>query len=53
MLKLRIGEKEFSLKAGFSEDFKPNLNLLGRLDFFEQFKITFDEKNKQLSLESY
>ena len=52
-LRLRIGENEFPFNVGFSEDFKPNLNLLGRTDFFEQFKITFDEKNKKLSLESY
>lgn len=52
-LRFMVQEKEFTCHVGFSDEFKANVNLLGRIDFFEQFKITFDEHGKKVILESY
>lgn len=50
-IKIRVGVKEFLCNIGFSESFVPNLNLLGRVDFFEQFDVTLREKQKKVYLE--
>ncbi len=49
-LRLVIHDKEFICQTGFSDEFKANVNLLGRMDFFEQFKVTFDEREKKIEL---
>ena len=50
---LRIADKEFMCQVGFSEAFTPHVNILGRIDFFDHFIITFDEKDKKVTLTSY
>ena len=49
-LELEIAGRRFIARVAFSEDFRVNLNILGRTDVFEQFRITFDEIRKQLIL---
>ena len=49
-LELEIGSRRFITYVAFSEDFKVSLNILGRRDVFEQFRITFDERKKQIVL---
>lgn len=51
-LELEIGSLSFVAKVAFSEEFKVSLNILGRQDVFEQFRITFDEKKRQVILAS-
>lgn len=41
----RLGKIEFSLRIFFIESFVDPL--LGRLDFWDKFSITFDNKNRQ------
>ncbi len=48
---IKINEKEIICKIGFSPDYHASFNLLGRQGFFENFKITFDEKNNKIFLE--
>ncbi|HLD33793.1 MAG TPA: hypothetical protein VJB66_03630 [Candidatus Nanoarchaeia archaeon] len=50
VIQLSIGDSTFPCHIGFSESFTPNLNLLGRIDFFDRFLITFDERNKKVVL---
>lgn len=50
-LKVEINKKKFIMKVVFSYDDKASFNILGRNNFFEKFKITFDEKNKSVILE--
>ena len=45
---LQICEIRFPCNIAFSNELVTSLNILGRTDFFEQFQITFDEKNKEL-----
>ncbi|MBS3138169.1 hypothetical protein J4207_00520 [Candidatus Woesearchaeota archaeon] len=52
-LHLIIMNHEFSCQVGFSDEFKANVNLLGRMDFFDNFLITFDEKHKKVVLDKY
>jgi len=33
---------------GFSDELGAKINLLGRKDIFENFKVCFDEKNSQV-----
>ncbi|MBI4450563.1 hypothetical protein HY642_01185 [Candidatus Woesearchaeota archaeon] len=49
-LEVSAGGKTFVCKIAFSETADVQLNLLGRMDFFEQFVITFDEKNRTVAL---
>lgn len=52
-LLLKIAGKDFMCHVGFSEVFTPNVNILGRIDFFENFMVLFDEKNKKVTLTPY
>lgn len=49
-LKIEIANKTFICPIVFSRELKSSLNLLGRDNFFEKFKITFDEKKKCVTL---
>lgn len=42
--------KKFKIPVIFSHEYLVSFNLLGRDSFFNQFKITFDEKNKIVEL---
>lgn len=44
------GNNKFKLQTIFSREYHVSFNLLGRNEFFEKFKITFDEKNKVVEL---
>lgn len=50
---LIIEQVMFPCKVVFSSELTVGINILGRQDFFEKFKITFDERNKELLLEPY
>ncbi|HLC80675.1 retropepsin-like domain-containing protein [Candidatus Woesearchaeota archaeon] len=47
-LTITVGDKTFSCRIGFFDERTTSHNLLGRQGFFENFKITFDEKNKKI-----
>ncbi len=50
-LKIEINNQKFIMKVVFSYDDKASFNILGRNNFFEKFKITFDEAKKSVILE--
>jgi hypothetical protein len=52
-VELIVEQVMFPCKVVFSSELTVGINILGRQDFFEKFKITFDEMNKELHLESY
>ncbi len=45
-LKVKFADKEFEAKIGFSKKLGIGFDIIGRKDFFDNFKICFDEKNK-------
>lgn len=47
---VQVRETQFDCKIVFSREFTVSFNLAGRDNFFQQFAITFDEKQKQLIL---
>ena len=49
-LDVRVAEKNLKLPVVFSHEYFVSFNLLGRTSFFDQFKITFDEKKKIVEL---
>ncbi len=49
-MELEIGSERFMTHVAFSEDFKVSLNILGRRGVFEHFRITFNERQKQVIL---
>src|SRR5437016_308579 len=49
-LSLEIAGKTFLCPVIFSKEYSVSVNLLGRAGFFENFKITFDEKKKIIEL---
>lgn len=46
-----IDNQRFPCKIAFSNDLSTSLNLLGRETVFDKFIITFNEKNKEITLE--
>ncbi len=46
-----VGKKKFRCTIVFSREFTVSFSLLGRDNFFAKFKITFDERRKQVVLE--
>ena len=48
-----IEQISFPCKVVFSSELTVGINILGRQDFFEKFMVTFDEKNKEATLELY
>lgn len=49
-IKIKIGEKEISLRCYFLRS--RTMPLLGRLDFWDKFNILFNNKKKEIVLES-
>lgn len=52
-LKVKFAGKEFSAKIGMSKKLGIGFDITGRKDFFENFKICFDEKNKTVDAIEY
>lgn len=50
-IKLRFAGKTFPTIIGFSDELLVNYNILGRKGFFDRFRITFDEANKEMTFE--
>lgn len=50
-IKVQIGRKILEIPVVFSHEYLVSFNLLGRDTFFENFVITFDEKNQKIKLE--
>jgi len=50
-VEIEIADKKFKFPIVFSHEYKVSFNLLGRDNFFNKFKITFDEKKNYLKLE--
>ena len=48
-----VEQISFPCKIVFSSELTVGVNIIGRQDFFQKFKITFDERNKELTLEQY
>ena len=45
-LPVRIDEKEYEARIGFSEELGIGFNIMGRKDFFEKFTICFSDEKK-------
>ena len=50
---VRVGEARFSLRVVFSQELSVSFNLLGRDNFFHQFRVTFDERGRTTRLQRY
>ena len=50
-VRAEVGQKKFLCSIVFSREFTVSFNLLGRDNFFSHFRITFDEKKKEVILE--
>ncbi|MBI4121453.1 MAG: retropepsin-like domain-containing protein [Candidatus Ryanbacteria bacterium] len=50
ILSVSVGKRKFRCKIVFSREFTVSFNLLGRDNFFENFLVTFDEKNHKTIL---
>jgi predicted aspartyl protease len=45
-LEVKIGKAEFNATVGFSKHLGIGFNVLGRKDFFDRFRVCFDEARK-------
>jgi len=52
-VKIKIEQVSFPCKVVFSREFTVGINILGRQGFFQEFKIIFDERNREIILEPY
>ena len=50
-LRVRVDDEEFPCKVVFSKELTVGLNILGREGFFEYFRVTFNERAKEVILE--
>ena len=50
-VKIALAGKIFKAKIAFSDDLSTSFNLLGRLEIFDKFSITFKEKDKEIHFE--
>ena len=50
---MRVEQISFPCKVVFSSELTVGVSIIGRQDFFQKFQITFDERNKELTLEQY
>ena len=50
---MKVEQISFPCKVVFSSELTVGINLIGRQDFFEKFKVTFNENNKEVILELY
>ena len=48
---MKVEQIAFPCKVVFSSELTVGINLIGRQDFFEKFKVTFNENNKEVILE--
>lgn len=48
-LKIKISSHEIFATIGFSKELKVDLNLIGRKDIFNNFKVCFNDKNGIIS----
>lgn len=48
---IKVADKEFDCLIAFFEEYKASFNILARKDFFEKFRIIFEEKKGKLILE--
>ena len=53
ILPIRIGTVRFKARIGFSPSLGADFNLLGQKDIFDRFKVTFDKRNRRVSLQAY
>jgi hypothetical protein len=47
-VEVKTGDEEFRATIGFSKQLGIGFNILGRKDFFERFKVCFDEVGKSV-----
>ena len=52
-LEVQLGEERFIGTIGFSEKLGIGFNLLGRVSFFNRFKVCFDEHKHLVTFEKY
>jgi len=52
-IQLQIGTEQIYCKLVFSNELISSVNLLGRVDFFENFLVSFDERNRKVILKPY
>lgn len=50
-IRLEFANRTFTCKIGFTETKTAEINILGRDNFFRQYRITFDDKAHTLTLE--
>lgn len=51
-IKMTIAGKEIECKIAFSDELGTSFNLIGRETVFDKFIITFNEKQKEIKIES-
>lgn len=49
-LEVKFAGKKFEASIGFSNRLGIGFNIIGRKDFFENFRICFDERNKAVEV---
>ena len=52
-IKMIVAGKEIDCKVAFSDELSTSFNLLGRETVFDRFLVTFNEKNRELSIEPF
>lgn len=50
-LTVEINSERFDMDVGFSHELITSFNILGREDFFDRYRITFDEGNRKIIIE--
>jgi hypothetical protein len=50
-LEMQIGSERFSAQVGFSPQLKVPFHVMGRVDFFDRFKICFQEHQRLLTFD--
>lgn len=51
-VRMAIADNEIECKVAFSDELSTSFNLLGRESIFDKFLITFNEKERELLIES-
>lgn len=52
-LEVQLGEERFTGTIGFSEKLGIGFNLIGRVSFFNRFKVCFDEHKFLVTFEKF
>jgi len=50
---MKVEQVSFSCQVVFSRELTVGVNILGRQDFFEKFRVIFDERKKEVILRVY